>query len=299
MAHREPWLRFYIETAADKKIKRIATVMHLDKYMVVGAWAIILTMAKASPIEGSLFIASNVPATLHDIGEEMGIESYDTLAGLMRWFIEMEMIEVLRYEDREFYHLLHWHERQFRSDISADRVREHRQRKKEQGSNDTETFHVTLHETKDNENEKGPRLTTPENETLQGRYMKRNSNTPDTDTESDTDTDIKPSISSGSSKRPNVFRTYEREIGPLTPMIADRLKDAEQTYPKDWIPIAIGIAAAQNKRSMAYVEGILKRWKKDGFNNDSRPAFHGGRQTRPAPILNEALRKVLGMADDE
>ncbi len=31
-------------------------------------------------------------------------------------------------------------------------------------------------------------------------------------------------------ERPNVFKLYEENIGPLTPLIADALKDAEQTY---------------------------------------------------------------------
>src|SRR5690606_1181261 len=31
-------------------------------------------------------------------------------------------------------------------------------------------------------------------------------------------------------ERPNVYRLYEQNIGPLTPMIADQLQDAEQSY---------------------------------------------------------------------
>ena len=62
----------------------------------------------------------------------------------------------------------------------------------------------------------------------------------------------------------NVFRVYENEIGLLTPMLADKLKDAEKDYPHAWIIDAIRIAGEQNKRSWAYCEAILKRWKAEG-----------------------------------
>ena len=69
---------------------------------------------------------------------------------------------------------------------------------------------------------------------------------------------------------PNIYRTYENEIGLLTPMIADALKDAEQHYPPDWITAALQQAARNNARRWSYAEAILKRWKVDGFQTDNR-----------------------------
>lgn len=65
-------------------------------------------------------------------------------------------------------------------------------------------------------------------------------------------------------ERPNLFRLYEENIGPLTPLLADALKDAEQTYSPEWVAEAIQIAVARNKRNWRYVEAILKRWKEEG-----------------------------------
>jgi len=65
-------------------------------------------------------------------------------------------------------------------------------------------------------------------------------------------------------ERPNVFKLYEENIGPLTPLLADALKDAEQTYNEDWVAEAIEIAVKKNKRNWKYVEAILKRWKVEG-----------------------------------
>ena len=64
--------------------------------------------------------------------------------------------------------------------------------------------------------------------------------------------------------RANVFKTYEENIGPLTPLIADALKAAEEDYPEAWIADAIQTAVNNNKRSWAYCEAILKRWKEEG-----------------------------------
>ena len=71
-------------------------------------------------------------------------------------------------------------------------------------------------------------------------------------------------VSTAPLERPNTFRLYEENIGPLTPLIADTLKDAEQTYEQDWIADAIELAVKNNKRNWKYCEAILKRWKEEG-----------------------------------
>jgi DnaD/phage-associated family protein len=63
---------------------------------------------------------------------------------------------------------------------------------------------------------------------------------------------------------PNIFRLYEQNIGPLTPMMADALKDAENEYSAEWIEDAIGEALKRNIRNWKYVEAILKGWKERG-----------------------------------
>jgi DnaD/phage-associated family protein len=65
-------------------------------------------------------------------------------------------------------------------------------------------------------------------------------------------------------ERPNIFRLYEENIGPLTPLIADALKDAEETYSAEWVADTIDLAVRNNKRSWRYCEAILKRWKEEG-----------------------------------
>jgi DNA replication protein len=71
-------------------------------------------------------------------------------------------------------------------------------------------------------------------------------------------------------ERPNIFRLYEENIGPLTPMIADMLREAEQTYRSEWIEEAIRIAVQNNVRRWKYVEAILRSWQEEGHDGANR-----------------------------
>lgn len=71
-------------------------------------------------------------------------------------------------------------------------------------------------------------------------------------------------------ERPNIFVLYEQNIGTLTPIIADELRDAERTYPPKWIEEAIELAVKNNVRKWRYVLGILERWKQEGKHDGHR-----------------------------
>ena len=67
---------------------------------------------------------------------------------------------------------------------------------------------------------------------------------------------------------PNIFELYEKNIGVITPMMAEILKEDEATYPTSWIREAIQIAVTRNVRTWKYVQAILKRWQKEGFGDE-------------------------------
>ncbi len=68
----------------------------------------------------------------------------------------------------------------------------------------------------------------------------------------------------GPIERPNIFALYEQNIGMLTPLVAEEMKEAEQVYPYSWIEEAFREAATHNKRSWRYVARILERWAAEG-----------------------------------
>lgn len=65
-------------------------------------------------------------------------------------------------------------------------------------------------------------------------------------------------------KPPDIFALYEANIGLLTPMIAEELKEAEKTYPEEWLREAVKEAVSQNKRKWSYISAILERWASEG-----------------------------------
>jgi len=83
-----------------------------------------------------------------------------------------------------------------------------------------------------------------------------------------------------STGRPNIFALYEQNIGLITPMLADELRDAEATYPAAWIEDAFREAVRQNARSWVYVRKILERRER----SDKREAREG---------IAEAWRKYI------
>jgi DNA replication protein len=79
-----------------------------------------------------------------------------------------------------------------------------------------------------------------------------------------------------SAGRLNVFTLYEQNIGLLTPLIADELRQAEEDYPVEWIEEAFREAVSLNKRSWKYIRAILERWRAEGRGDET------GRRPREA-----------------
>jgi len=91
----------------------------------------------------------------------------------------------------------------------------------------------------------------------------------------------------------NIFRLYEENIGALTPMISEELKDAEKTFPNAWFEDAFKEAVTNNVRKWSYVLAILKRWKEQGrgdlrkqaAKNESQPPADDDREMTPMGAL--------------
>ena len=82
-----------------------------------------------------------------------------------------------------------------------------------------------------------------------------------------------------SQEQPNIFRLYEENIGPLTPLIADTLRDAEGEYPEDWVRQAVEIAVQNNVRKWNYIEAILRSWQ-DGGRDERQDRGHTKKDRR-------------------
>jgi DnaD/phage-associated family protein len=84
----------------------------------------------------------------------------------------------------------------------------------------------------------------------------------------------------------DIFTLYEENIGMLTPMIAEEIKDALTQYPEEWIRDAVKEAVEANKRNWRYIARILERWntegKKDGTHRRDNQKEDPGKYTSGA-----------------
>jgi DNA replication protein len=65
-------------------------------------------------------------------------------------------------------------------------------------------------------------------------------------------------------RRPTIYELYEQNVGLLTPLLVEDLREAADTYPPDWIEEAFREAVGYNRRNWHYVRRILETWATRG-----------------------------------
>jgi DNA replication protein len=83
---------------------------------------------------------------------------------------------------------------------------------------------------------------------------------------------------------PSIFRLYEENIGTITPFVGERLLEAADRYPAEWIEQAFREAAELNARNWRYIERILENRDREGRGNET-----SGRDT-----LEDRRQRFLG-----
>jgi DNA replication protein len=83
----------------------------------------------------------------------------------------------------------------------------------------------------------------------------------------------------------SVFQLYEENIGQITPLVAEELKEAEELYPYEWLEEALREAALLNKRSWRYASRILQRWATEGRTREKAGRDPGEGNSARAQLL--------------
>jgi len=154
-----PWFRFYTEAPNDRKVRRLSPSHRW-------VWVCVLAAARQSPEPGRLLVSDGVPMTVADLADYAGVTHKVAKAALEG----MQKVGLTAQDGRTLV-VPAWHERQYQSDTSTDRVRQHRSRNIK-ADGDIETFH--------NRSSNGD-----------GTFLKRSKeqlrNAPETETETDTE----------------------------------------------------------------------------------------------------------------
>lgn len=92
-----------------------------------------------------------------------------------------------------------------------------------------------------------------------------------------------------------VVEVYEKSIRPiLSPADLERLSDCLDHYGKDALLKAIDRADYRGRRSMGYIEGILKSWEQNGYDDPEEEDGHGKADgPRPAKTAGRHRKKAF------
>lgn len=223
-----PWFRFYSEAVGDKKLRHLARSVKKTPAEVLGIWCIILSLANESPIRGTLMITEDSPATVDDISDLAGCNVSETLQELLR----NDMVTVVE----GVICVVAWDKRQFASDNSTERVRKHRQARRE-----------TLHETLPQRSRNVP--VTASEIRDQNTEIRENSLSPS----SYRDVEKSPELAA-------VTRAYEQFFGIIGYTQGEQLKELVDVYDASKVIEAMPLAKGKNV-PIAYMRTILQNWK--------------------------------------
>lgn len=67
-----------------------------------------------------------------------------------------------------------------------------------------------------------------------------------------------------------VFTLYENNIGTISSIVSEKIKEAVEEFPPDWIESAIQVAVENNVRKWSYIRAILDRWQVEGFKSNGK-----------------------------
>lgn len=93
-----------------------------------------------------------------------------------------------------------------------------------------------------------------------------------------------------------VVEVYEKSIRPVpSPADLERLSDCLDHYGKDALLKAIDRADYRGRRSMGYIEGILKSWEQNGYDDPEEDSHGNGNADgpRPAKTVGRHRKKAL------
>lgn len=82
----------------------------------------------------------------------------------------------------------------------------------------------------------------------------------------------------GDAETQEIFTIYSNNMGVITPILSDAIKGAIKKYTASWVKTALQEAINNNVHKWGYVESILARWEKEGFQSKPGNPYRKGKQ---------------------
>ena len=244
------WIKLSTSMFDDEKIRLIEGMPEADSILII--WIKLLSQAGKTNASGYIYLNENIPYT-----EEMLATLFHKPLNIVRLALGVfKQFGMINIDENNFISIANWEKHQNTATLdkiredTRKRVQRHREKQKKIGSNDSgnEECNVTSRYGNDIRSKK---------EEVRSKKEEVRSKKEDKDKELQEQV-----ISSG-----GAYRTFEQEgFGTISPIIAEKIEYMISDYSEPWVVEAMKVAVINGKRSINYVEGILKRWKANGID---------------------------------
>ncbi len=107
---------------------------------------------------------------------------------------------------------------------------------------------------------------------------------------------IAPPVEEPAGAQLSIIELYEQNIGLVTPLLLEELREASARYPAEWLADAIREAVRANARSWRYIQRMLERWAANG--RESAP-YQTGRPIDIEKYTSGQLGHLFRRGSDE
>lgn len=233
------WFKVLTDIFSDDKIKILQSMPEGDALLVM--WFKVLAQAGKTNDGGYIYLKKNIPYTSSMLSTLFN--KNQLLVDLaVRTFSEFGMIDI---DEKGYIFVTNWERHQSIDALekikeqTRTRVQSHRDKKKLelQESNATVTLHVTQRNATELELELDLELEKEKDKTCSGGGQ-------------------------------NPFKLFESEgFGTISSVVGEKLGYLMDDYGERWVIEAMKESVVQGKRTLSYVDGILKRWKAEGIDS--------------------------------
>ena len=244
------WIKITTSMFDDEKIRLIESMPDKDAILII--WIKLLVQAGKTNASGYIYLNENIPYT-DEMLSTLFNRPLSTVRLAIKTFEEFGMIEI----DSKGIQVTNWCKHQNIEGLDKirkqNRIRKQNQRDREKLLQlEDKNSHVTSRDSHATEED-----------------IDKNKNREDIDKSREDikpEENLPPQMNDENLKR--ISKAYkENGFGVLFPNAGESLLELSEKYTIEWVEMAMKKAGKLNKRSVGYVEGILKGWQVDGEPN--------------------------------
>lgn len=231
------WIKLSTNMFDDEKIRIIEQMPDADTILII--WIKLLSQAGKTNASGYIYLNENIPYT-DEMLSTIFNRPISTVRLALKTFKSFGMIEI---DDYQYLSVTNWEKHQNIEGLEKirkqNRIRKQKEREKKRLTEKKVDSHVTVTESHATELELDLEL--------------------ETDIELEEDIELQQEQEPASSRKENVYEFYQKNVGVLSPYIAEEIGYCIDDLNDDLVMMALSIAL-ENQKPFSYAKAIMKTW---------------------------------------